>query len=85
MSKNQSSAQSAVEGELSLDDLEKIAGGAGDFDLKSVPPLDLNMGGPSPDDPMRKTDNMFTAVGANGTLPPQDTGATSMNLSMCFP
>lgn len=61
MSENQTSAKSTVEGELGLDDLEKIAGGTDVFaSTKNVFDND--------DTGLPKQDNVFTAYdGAKGT------------------
>ena len=66
MSKNPSSAQSAVEGELSLDDLEKISGGTGlptDAELAAtLAAQNADMLGPVQAEPtvLKQSDNMFT-------------------------
>ena len=62
MSENQTSAKSTVEGELSLDDLEKIAGGTGSLASTedALKTADVNF--------MPKQDNMFGShVGVQGS------------------
>jgi hypothetical protein len=82
MSENQSSAKSTVEGELSLDDLEKIAGGTGGLES---PGSDLFAAENQVFMPTQ--DNMFAAFdGAKGTTLGQlNSNVKPMNLTMTFP
>ena len=82
MSENQPSAKSTVEGELSLDDLEKIAGGA---DMKlDIPPLDPFAGDVQV---TKNTDSSYTSYfGAVGTAG-NEAGLQGipLNMTMHFP
>ena len=81
MSKNQPSAQSAVEGELGLDDLEKIAGGMGDLKLPQVDESILKVTTPD----TKQSDNMFGAQGGSQENLHNINNTKPLNMSMCFP
>ena len=84
MSKNQSSAQSAVEGELGLDDLEKIAGGA--TDPTGTPTSDPSVVFTDVPIPVLvPTCNMQTShMGAKGFIAEGQT-MVPVNLTLAFP
>jgi hypothetical protein len=77
MSENQSSAKSTVEGELSLDDLEKIAGGTADLASTAI---DLSGNDTSI---LKPSDNLFTAQG--GSEENKQFYGNSTNLTLAFP
>ena len=86
MSKNQSSAQSAVEGELGLDDLEKIAGGT--TEGLTLQPMENLLNVDSSIPVMAQTDSSYTSYfGAKGTAGNELGGpaALPMNLTNMFP
>ena len=74
MSENQTSAKSTVEGELSLDDLEKIAGGTGSLASTedAFKTADVNF--------LPKQDGMFAVDGQKGTTLDQASYSTAKSL-----
>ena len=77
MSENQTSAKSTVEGELSLDDLEKIAGGTGSLENNGFSNvLDTEI--------LKKNDGMWAFDGQQGTSQSTPYEGDSMNMSLTF-
>ena len=82
MSENQTSAKSTVEGELGLDDLEKIAGGTGTESLASST-VNFDSGGDT--SVLRDVDNVHSSNLAAKGADTSVTAYTPMNMSVTFP